>query len=256
MSPDARTARGPNPLTLAAAAALLSLVMIVSVDPVAAGITLVAESVALAVLGPRGPATRVRLAVVVALAAPIGVFAAWAGPDGGEVLLAAGPVTVTEASLLLGGSLSLRLAALGVAGVLLAGHLDATRLGDALVQRTALPPRFVLGALAGVRLGAVLAADAEMLAMARRARGVAGPWWRTLAVAGPTAVALLALALQRARVLATAMDARGFGSGPRTAARPSPVGPVDAVVLAVTAIVLAVAVATGVAAGTWRPLLG
>ncbi|MGF1663154.1 MAG: energy-coupling factor transporter transmembrane component T family protein [Kineosporiaceae bacterium] len=241
-----------NPLTKFAAATLLALSFVIAVDPVSAAVAVALQAAALPWLGVGGRALGYRLALVAAVAVPIGGFTAWAGPDSGRALLdLGGPVTVTEGSALLGLAVGLRVVAVALPGVLLLATTDPTDLADALEQHTPLPPRVVLGALAGLRLVSVVAEDVAALRLARRARGAA-PVWASPRQAGSAAVVVLALALGRARTLSLAMEARGFGAGPRTWSRRSRFGPADAVLLAGTVVLVGVATVAGVAAGTWR----
>ena len=63
------------------------------------------------------------------------------------------------------------------------------------------------------------------------------------------------LAIRRGSKLATAMEARGFGSDlPRTWARQSRVGAPDAVLLVIAAAIAAIAIAVAVWAGTFHPV--
>jgi energy-coupling factor transport system permease protein len=241
-----------NPLTKFAAASLLAAAFLLAVDPVSAAVAVGLQLLVLPWLGVRGRALAYRLALVAAVALPIGLFTAWAGEDSGQVLLdIGGPVTVTEGSALLGLAVSLRIVAIALPGVLLLATTDPTDLADSLEQHTPLPPRFVLGSLAGLRLVAIVAQDATALRRARRARG-ARPVWASPAVAGGAAVSLLALSLGRARTLALAMEARGFGSGRRTWSRRSTFGPADVVLVVGAVGIVAVSTAAGVAAGTWE----
>jgi energy-coupling factor transport system permease protein len=69
------------------------------------------------------------------------------------------------------------------------------------------------------------------------------------------AFALLVLAIRRGSKLATAMEARGFGSDiPRTWARPSRLGTSDAVLLVVAVAIAATSIALAVWAGTFHPV--
>src|SRR5699024_11361282 len=118
-----------------------------------------------------------------------------------------------------------------------------------------LPARFVLGALAGLRLVGLLIDDWRELGMARRARGVADTG-RMRRYAGQT-FALFVLAIRRGTKLATAMEARGFGARMRrTWARPSTLGAGDAVLMALAVGIAAAAVTAAVATGAWTPVTG
>ena len=151
----------------------------------------------------------------------------------------------------------LRILAIGLPGVVLLSTTDPTDLADSLAQDLRLPSRFVLSALAAMRLFGVLAEEWTALGQARRARGLGdeGLLGRARGVAGQL-FALLVLSVRRATVLATAMEARGFGaSRHRTWARPSRVRPADVAVVLGGVAVAAVATAAGVAAGTWELVL-
>ena len=142
-------------------------------------------------------------------------------------------------------------------GVVLLATTDPTDLADALAQVLRLPHRFVLAALAATRMLDVLASEWEALGLARRARGLGGdgPLGRLRDHVGRV-FALLVLAVRRATVLATAMEARGFGvSRRRTWARPSRLQPRDAAVGLYGVFVAVAATAAGLAAGTWHLVL-
>ncbi|WP_088316569.1 energy-coupling factor transporter transmembrane protein EcfT [Kineosporia sp. R_H_3] len=247
-----------NPVAKLAVASLVAFALLLTVDPVTAGAALGLELLALpwCGVGPRGLLRRGW--VLLAGAVPAGVATALLGVDAGAVLVGAGPVTVTEGSLQAGVAISLRVLAIGLPGVVLLATTDPTDLADALAQRLRLPHRFVLSALAAMRLFGVLAEEWQALTAARRARGLGdgGPVGR-VRDALARVFALLVLALRRATVLATTMESRGFGAVThRTWARPSRFGPVDAVVVAGGITIAVAATAAGVAAGTWELLLG
>ncbi|MGT2426666.1 energy-coupling factor transporter transmembrane component T family protein [Amnibacterium kyonggiense] len=198
-----------NPVVRLLVAIAFAVVLVLSVDVVSAGVALVLGAALLLAAGvaPRGLALRM---VPVLLVAPFaGLAIALYGAASGAVLLSWGFVHLTEGSLRLGLATSLRVLAIGVCGIGLLGGLDATRLADGLAQLLHLPARFVLGALAAFRLMGLLGQDWRALSLARRARGVADSG-RVRRSAGQ-AFALLVLSVRRGGVLATAMEARGFG---------------------------------------------
>jgi energy-coupling factor transport system permease protein len=134
---------------------------------------------------------------------------------------------------------------------------DPTELADSLVRNAKAPPRFVLGALAAVRLLPLLARDWEMLRLARRARGVDGGRnpLAHLRLFASTVFGLLVVAIRRGTRLATAMDARGFDTDVRrTFARPVRFGAADAVLIVAAVALGAAGIAASVAAGTFDPL--
>jgi energy-coupling factor transport system permease protein len=162
-----------------------------------------------------------------------------------------------DAGVVTGLGLALRVVGLALPGVLLVASTDPVRLADALTVHWRVPTRFAYGALAALRLAPLLVAEFEAVRLARRTRGVeAGrnPVARVRLVAG-IGFTLLVGAVRRGSRLATAMDARGFDSGiPRSNARGSVLHPRDAWFVAGTAAVCAVAVALSVLTGTWSPV--
>lgn len=180
---------------------------------------------------------------------------------GGPLLLAALSVGVVnlifgESGPLTAFGLAVRLLAIALPGVLVAATSDPTELTDALVQRLKLPERPVMGVLAALRLIPLLAAEWRTLTLARRARGLeAGrnPFTAAAIFAGK-AFALLVRSIRTGTLLATAMDARAFGTGPRTHARESPWHRSDTCLLIGTVAVLLAAHTLSLALGTWKPL--
>jgi energy-coupling factor transport system permease protein len=246
-----------NPVAKLAVALGVPLALVVTVDVVTAGTALALELLALPWCG-LGPRTLLRFGWVVLLAAlPAGVFTAVLAPDGGAVLLPAGPLTVTTSSGTAALAIVLRILAIGLPGVVLVATTDPTDLADALAQLLRLPHRFVLSALAALRLFGVLAEEWRMLGLARRARGLGDDGVRgRVRVFGGQVFALLVLAIRRGTSLATAMEARGFGvEKRRTWARRSRFRVSDAVVTLGGVAIAAGATAAGLAAGTWQLVL-
>jgi energy-coupling factor transport system permease protein len=128
-------------------------------------------------------------------------------------LLRLGPIRVTAEAAAAAAGLGARVAAIVSVGAVFALTTDATALVDALVQLAGVSPRFAYGALAAYQAVPRLADDLVTIRHARRLRGL--PEWRPRIL-----VALLVRAIRHADELAIAMDARGFGSGPRTTYRP------------------------------------
>jgi len=249
-----------NPLATLLGGLVIAAALLLTVDVVSAGVALALELCLLPLAGLAPRALLVRLLPVLLASVPAGLVTAVIGRDAGEVLLGAGPLTVTEGSLALGVAIILRVLAVGIPGVALLVATDPTDLADGLAQRLHLPHRFVLGGLAGLRLAGLLVVEWRTLALARRARGLGdarGPLAGTRVVAGQV-LALLVIALRRATRLALAMEARGFGvpGAGRTWARASTFAPRDAGVVAVCAGVAGLATAAALAAGTWAPVLG
>jgi energy-coupling factor transport system permease protein len=246
-----------NPVAKLSVALFVPLALVLTVDVVTAGTAFALELLALPWCGV-GPRGLLRSGWIVLLSAlPAGVLTALLAEDSGAVLAGLGPVTVTSGSLTAAAAITLRILAIGLPGVVLIATTDPTDLADALAQILHLPHRFVLSALAALRLFGVLAEEWRMLGLARRARGLGGGGLgaRIRVVAGQL-FALLVLAIRRGTLLATAMEARGFGADRRrTWARPSRFGPGDAAVAAGGVLIAVAATAAGMAAGTWDLIL-
>jgi energy-coupling factor transport system permease protein len=243
--PRALLARA-NPVAKLAAAAMLMAVLFVSSGPITPAVVLLGllASIPLTGLGLRNLLARIWPLLVAALS--VGIL---------NVVFAAGG----RADLLLGLALGLRLLGIALSGVVALASTDPTDLADALQQQARLSPRLALGVLAAVRMLPMLAAEWQILGMARRARGVSAGWSPITAarLAFGMLLALLVGAVRRATRLATAMEARGFGLAEcRTIARPQRVRPADWMLIGAALLLAVVAVGAGVAAGRWRFLLG
>ena len=247
-----------NPVAKLGAVTAISVVLLLSLDVVTAATALALELALLPWCGLPARALWGRVRLVVLAAVPAAVGTALVGVDGGSRIAGFGPLTVTSGSLLAGAAVLLRIPALALPGVVLLATTDPTDLADALAQVLRLPARFVLSALAALRLFGVLAQEWEDLTLARRARGLGEERGAArVREAFGRAYALLVLAVRRATTLATAMEARGFGaSTTRTWARRSRFTASDALVVAGGLALGLLATAAGVAAGTWRLLLG
>ncbi|WP_370291366.1 energy-coupling factor transporter transmembrane protein EcfT [Cryobacterium sp. TMB3-15] len=260
MTPEIRPSAiaGVNPVAKLAVALVISCALMLSIDWVSAAVALALEAVLLAWCGLSARQFWLRTAPVW-IAVPFAVLTTVLyGQDSGAVLFSAGFVSVTEGSVALALAIGLRILAIGIPGIVLLATTDPTDLGDGLAQVLRLPARFVLGALAGLRLVGMFIDDWHSLALARRARGVGdGGGLRGRARRfGGLAFALLVLSVRRGSKLATAMEARGFGSDePRTWARESVFGARDTLVVLIGAAIAAAAISAAVLAGTWHFVL-
>lgn len=251
--------RGPiaprSALAKLAAALLIAVPLIVSIDVVSASVALLLEIPLLLLAGLRAREFWARTAVLW-IAAPLSaVTIALYGAQGGAVHFEWMLIRVSDGSLALAAATAVRVLAIGLPSVVLFVTVDPTDLADDLAQRLRLPARFVIGALAGMRMLGLLADDWRALALARRARGVAdqGRIRRTLGMA----FALFVLAIRRGSSLATAMEARGFGgSGARSWARESVWTGRDTALLLVAGVIPVVAIWAAVATGAWNFVLG
>ncbi len=244
-----------NPVTKFAASFLLAGVLVISIDWVSATVALTLELVLFVWAGVSFRDFWRRTAAVW-IAAPLGaVTTVLYGRASGETYLHIGLIHVTDGSIALAIATLLRVLAIALPAVVLFMTIDPTDLADGLAQVAKLPARFVIGALAGIRLVGLFLEDWRSLEQARRARGV-GDRNRIRRFAGQ-AFALFVLSIRRGSKLATAMEARGFGAAiPRTWARESRLHWPDAVLFGISVAVAALAVIASVVTGYWNPILG
>jgi energy-coupling factor transport system permease protein len=145
-----------------------------------------------------------------------------------------GPLRVTAEAVAAAAGLAARILSIVSVGAVFALTTDATRLIDSLVQLAGVSPRFAYGLLAAYQAVPRLAEDLGTLRAARRLRGLRE--WDPRLLVG-----LLVRAIRHADQLSIAMDARGFGSGPRSTYRPIAWTTLDAFVGAVALVILLVA---------------
>ncbi|APF41914.1 cobalt transporter [Neomicrococcus aestuarii] len=243
-----------NPLSKLVAVLAATLPLVVTMDFVSAAVVLVG-TLALLPLSGVSPVLFFQRAWILVVASLLTVWGtAIIAEDSGRTLLDLGIYSISEGSLSLGAATGLRAIGIAVPAVLVMASTDPTDLADALAQRAKLPHRFVLGALAAMRLLGLLAEEWKTLGMARRARGVGSfgsPLDRIKANTGQ-AFGLMVQAIRRASRLALSMEAKGFGGHHRTWARPSTFSLLDLWVLLGGLALGALAVWAAVSAGTWN----
>ena len=192
-----------------------------TLDWLSAAVAVVGELVVFLAVGLRargaGPAAGPLL-----VAAPLaGVTMVLYGRPSGETYLRLGWCTSPRARSPSALATRPRLVAIALPAVVLLATIDPTDLADGLAQSLRLPGRFVLGALAGLRLVGLFLQDWRALELARAPAGSPtragcggspGRCWRCWCSRSDGAAEL-----------ATAMEARGFdGPTARTWARPRP----------------------------------
>ena len=239
-----------NPVARVLALLVATTPLLITIDPVSAGVALALE-LALVPLSGVSARSFFLKATPLALAAPLGALSMllYASP-GGHVYWSFGPAAISEHSMWLASGIGLRMCALVVPAIALLDRIDPTDMGDGLAQILHLPARPVLAALAGARMTSLMAADWKALERARRARGVGDASRIRSFLRG--SFSLLVFALRRSGKLATTMEARGFGAaGARTWARPSRLRAADAALMAVAIAVPAIALTVSVMAGTF-----
>ena len=239
-----------NPVARVLALLVATTPLLITIDPVSAGVALALE-LALVPLSGVSARSFFLKATPLALAAPLGALSMllYASP-GGHVYWSFGPAAISDHSMWLALGIGLRMCALVVPAIALLDRIDPTDMGDGLAQILHLPARPVLAALAGARMTSLMAADWKALERARRARGVGDASRIRSFLRG--SFSLLVFALRRSGKLATTMEARGFGAaGARTWARPSRLRAADAALMAVAIAVPAIALTVSVMAGTF-----
>ncbi|MCS5718655.1 energy-coupling factor transporter transmembrane protein EcfT [Herbiconiux sp. CPCC 205763] len=244
-----------NPVAKLAASLVLSAILLVTIDWVSAAVALALESV-LFVWAGLGPRAFFRRTFAIWIAAPLaGLTTLLYGVTSGQVYWQFLLMEISDGSISLAVATVLRILAIGLPAVVLFATIDPTDLADGLAQVWHLPSRFVLGALAGLRLIALFLQDWRQLELARRARGL-GDSGRLRRFASQ-AFALLVISIRRGSKLATAMEARGFGGATvRTWARESSFGGREWLLVLVGAAIGAVAIAVAVATGSFNFIIG
>ena len=239
-----------NPVARVLALLVATTPLLITIDPVSAGVALALELALMPLSGVSARSFFLK-ATPLLVAAPLGALSMllYASP-GGHVYWQLGPAAISDHSMWLALGIGLRMCAIVMPAIALLDRIDPTDMGDGLAQILHLPARPVLAALAGARMTSLMAADWKALERARRARGVGDASRIRSFLRG--AFSLLVFALRRSGKLATTMEARGFGAaGTRTWARVSRMRAADAVLMVVAVAVPAIALAASVWAGTF-----
>jgi len=244
-----------NPVAKLTASLLLSVLLLVTIDWVSAAVALLLESILFLWAGLT-PKVFFRRTVALWIAAPLaGLTTLLYGVPAGQTYFQFWLIHVSDGSIALAVATLLRILAIGLPAVVLFATVDPTDLADGLAQVWHLPSRFVLGALAGIRLVGLFLDDWRQLELARRARGLgdSGRIRRFL----NQAFGLLVISLRRGSKLATAMEARGFGGDTvRTWARPSPFGGREWLLIAIVVVIGSAALTAALVAGTFTLVIG
>lgn len=239
-----------NPVARVLALLVATTPLLITIDPVSAGVALALELALMPLSGVSARSFFLK-ATPLLVAAPLGALSMllYATP-GGTVYWQLGPAAISDHSMWLALGIGLRMCAIVMPAIALLDRIDPTDMGDGLAQILHLPARPVLAALAGARMTSLMAADWKALERARRARGVGDASRIRSFLRG--AFSLLVFALRRSGKLATTMEARGFGAaGKRTWARVSRMRAADAVLMIVAVALPAIALTVSVMAGTF-----
>lgn len=246
-----------NPLTKIAVALILMVGALLSIDLVSAGVVLLAAVLALPATGLDLVAAAKRLWFLPAGA----LLAAWGtallAEKTGDVVVDFGPILFTTGSLAAAAAIFVRALALAIPLIVLASTIDPRDLADALIQHLRLPEVVVVSVLAASRLLGLLVSEWQVLAMARRARGVAGgSLLRRTGSLFSGVFVLLVVSIRRATTLAMAMEGRAFGRPGRTWRRRSSFAVRDVVAVLLSLAVCAVAIGAAHMLGVWNPIIG
>ena len=249
--PVARGLLAPtNPVARVLALLVATTPLLITIDPVSAGVALALELALMPLSGVSARSFFLK-ATPLLVAAPLGALSMllYASP-GGTVYWQFGPAAISDHSIWLALGIGLRMCAIVMPAIALLDRIAPTDMGDGLAQILHLPARPVLAALAGARMTSLMAADWKALERARRARGVGDASRIRSFLRG--SFSLLVFALRRSGKLATTMEARGFGAqGRRTWARVSRLSVADAVLMVVAIVLPAIALAASIWAGTF-----
>ena len=231
-----------SPLVKLAVAIAWLVALATTVDPRPGLVLAAAALAALPLLGgvPVGQIVRRSWPLLIAalgIAVTNLLFSASNADPAATELLQIGPLRLTAEGAAAALGIGSRVLAIVAVGAAFGLTTDATGLADALAQEAGLSPRFAYGALAAYQAVPRLAEDLGTLRAARRIRGLRD--WHPRILVG-----LLVRAIRHADQLALAMDARAFGTGPRTTYRPMRWGPADVAVGVGGLVILAVAMLT------------
>lgn len=240
-----------NPISRFIGALLLCLPMFVTLDIVSASIAFGLDILLFAIAGVT-PWYVLRHTWPVWIAASGSFISVLLyGQSSGDDIFKFGWMHISQGSLYLAICTFVRVASVAVPGVILAIGLDPTDLADGLVQILHFSPRFVYGALAGLRMFSLLQNDWRAFGLARRSRGISDG--KALRRMLSQSFGLLVLSIRRGTKLATAMEARAFGSSiKRVPARKSKLTAYDWIFYVICIAVPAIALYASIQTGYWH----
>lgn len=240
-----------NPISRFIGALLLCLPMFVTLDIVSASIAFGLDVLLFAIAGVT-PWYVLRHTWPVWIAASGSFISVLLyGQSSGDDIFKFGWMHISQGSLYLAICTFVRVASVAVPGVILAIGLDPTDLADGLVQILHFSPRFVYGALAGLRMFSLLQNDWRAFGLARRSRGISDG--KALQRMLSQSFGLLVLSIRRGTKLATAMEARAFGSSiKRAPARKSKLTAYDWIFYVICIAVPAIALYASIQTGYWH----
>ncbi|GAA4288873.1 energy-coupling factor transporter transmembrane component T [Georgenia daeguensis] len=244
-----------NPTVKLALLTLVSLVVVLVLDPVTPTVLYLLGFVAVAA-SVRVPARTLALAHVPFVLFALGVLTVNALARPGTVLWQAGLLRVTEEGLSVGAALAVRTLLVGVLAIGFLLSTDGVALMTSLHQNARLGARVTYAILAGYRMLQELPREWATIAHAHTVRADLRDGGRP--PRGPRHLAgvvftLLVVSVRKGERMAQALESRGLGLEPRTTWKPVRITTADWVlaagVVAVVAAVLALSAVLGVLRG-------
>ena len=246
-----------DPAVKLGVALVLSLVLVLVIDPVTPLLFVGAAWLAAVGLGGVRAGTFLRTLFPLAV---VGLGFVWtnalfAVPVPGDTVWRIGPLFASASGVRFGIGIGLRGLAIGAISLAAIRTSDPTRLVVSLIRNARVPYRIGYAMLAAYRFFPIIGDEYAQIRLAQRVRGVRPRSLRARASAALSGVVpLFADATRRATRIAVAMDARGFASaGERTYWRETPVTRADWL-LAAAALALGGAIVAAGALGGWLEL--
>ena len=245
-----------DPAVKLGVALLLSLVLVLVIDPVTPLLFIAAAWIAAVALGGVSASAfaRTLLPLVVVALGFVWTNAVFAVPAPDDTVWRLGPFAASGSGLRFGVGIGLRGLAIGAISLAAVRTSDPTRLVVSLIRNARLSYRVGYAVLAAYRFFPIVGEEYARIRLAQRVRGVRPRSLRarvSAAIGG--IVPLFADATRRATRIAVAMDARGFASaGARTYWRETPVTGADRVFVLVCLLVSVAILAAGLAGGWLR----
>jgi energy-coupling factor transport system permease protein len=238
-------------------ALLLSLILVLVIDPVTPLLFIALAWIAAVWLGGVAASTFLRTLLPLAVVALGFVWtnALFAVPVPDDTVWRAGPFAASASGLRFGVGIGLRGLAIGSISLAAIRTSDPTRLVVSLIRNARVPYRIGYAMLAAYRFFPIIGDEYGRIRLAQRVRGVRPRSLRARAAAAVNGIVpLFADATRRATRIAVAMDARGFASADeRTYWRETPVTWADWL-FAAACLALAGAILAAGAAGGWLRL--
>jgi energy-coupling factor transporter transmembrane protein EcfT len=217
-----------NPLTKIAISFLITISALLISDPKILALVISLQLASIPFLGVALRTVLIRLSAVLTFAVGVVVLNTVASQRGGELLVSILGIDIRSDAAIAGLTAGLRVIVIILPSALLMATITAPALAEALAQQLRLPQRFVLAALAAVRLVDALRDEVRLIGQAQRSRGLANESFIGKVRGFASLVFLLLVsALRRAERLATAMESRGLSTAPRTWLRASRFTPKD-----------------------------